>query len=78
MTSVTVTRLSEDVIEQLRALARQHQRSVEAEARAILEEHLTSRQALATRIEHTTAQHARSTTADEVDNWIRATRERTI
>jgi len=76
---LTVNNLPAEALENLRFRAQHHARSMEAEARAILEENLSpSRHQLLAEIERETANNARTTTAEEVDGWILETRARPV
>ena len=55
-----------------------HGRSMDPETRVTPQEKTTSREDLLARIEAGTAKHARTTTVEEVDRWIRQTRSRSI
>lgn len=76
MSRVTVLDLPPAVVEALEERARIHGRSMEAEIRAILEMTVMDRRLLMKAIEHDVARHARPTSADEVNGWLRASRGR--
>ncbi len=77
MASVTVRNLPDGVIQGIKSQARRHGTSMEAEIRDILERETMDRQLLLRLVEEEVRDQPRATTAEEVDRWIRSSRERT-
>lgn len=77
MASLIVDDLTPETLESLEARARQSGRTVQAEARWILESSMGGRRRVLDSIERDVARQSRPTTAAEVDEWLRASRERT-
>ncbi len=77
MPSVTIRGLDEEVLQRVRTRARNHGRSMEAELRLIIEEAGMSRDDVLLEIDELNSQ-SRPTSSDEVDSWIRATRDRPV
>ena len=77
MASVTVRNIPDRVIRGIKEQAKRRGTSMEAEIRAILETEVLDRAVLFRLIEEEGRKQARPTTADEVDRWIRSSRQRT-
>lgn len=76
MASVTVRNVPDRVIQGIKNRAKRHGTSMEAEIRDILENEVMDRELLLELIESEVGTRPRSTTAEEVDRWIRSSRER--
>jgi plasmid stability protein len=70
MATLTVRNVPTKVVKSLKALARRHQRSMEQEVRAVLEQHVGDRLALLEEVEQSWARQARRPKAREVEAWI--------
>jgi hypothetical protein len=74
MATLTIRNVPARVVKSLKTLARRHQRSMEQEVRAMLEQHVGDRTALLDQIEQSWARQTRRPSAREVDSWIKAGR----
>ena len=74
MATLTIRNVPARVVKSLKTLARRHQRSMEQEVRAVLEQHVGDRTALLDEIEQSWARQTRRPTAREIDSWIKAGR----
>lgn len=74
MATLTVRNLPERVMRALKQSARRNKRSMEQEARHILEAVTTDRASARAQIEASWARQARPTSEEEVAGWIRASR----
>jgi plasmid stability protein len=74
MATLTVRNLPERVIRSLKEAARRNKRSMEQEARYLLEATLPDRASARAQIEASWARQARPTSENEVAGWIRASR----
>jgi hypothetical protein len=70
MATITIRNLPPKVVRSLKALARRNHRSMEQEARAILELHAGDRLSAIAQIERSWSQLKRSPSAREIDEWI--------
>ena len=70
MPTLTIRNVPPKFVKSLKALARENQRSMEQEVRAMLEEYIGGRSALLEQIECAWARQHRRPTASEVDAWI--------
>ena len=69
MATITVRNLPDEVVDRIKAAARNHGHSMEQEVRDILEDRFTSRDAVFERIERRW-ERLPSATKDEIDHWI--------
>ncbi len=76
MTTITTRDIDPEIIRRLKERARNNGRSMEAEVRQILADAVRDRRAALTRIESIKASGVRPTSAEDVDGWIRGTRDR--
>jgi len=74
MATLTVRNVPPKIVKSLKALARENQRSMEQEVRAMLDEYIGDRLALLEQIESAWVRQRRRPTASEVDTWIDAGR----
>jgi plasmid stability protein len=74
MAALTVRNLSPEVVRSLKALARRNGRSMEQQARELLESDVADRLSALRQIEASWAVQARRPRAREVDRWIAAGR----
>jgi plasmid stability protein len=74
MATLTIRNVPARVVKSLKTLARRHQRSMEQEVRAMLEQHVGDRTALLDEVEQSWARQTRRPTAREIDSWIKAGR----
>lgn len=74
MATLTVRNLPERVIRSLKESARRNKRSMEQEARCVLEASVSDRASARAQIEASWARQARPTTEKEIAGWIRASR----
>ena len=74
MATLTVRKLSDDVIAKLKELARRNKRSMEQEVRAILEEKVADRMSVIQQIEAAWKNQIRRPSAKEIDEWIHESR----
>lgn len=74
MATLTIRNVPARVVKSLKTLARRHQRSMEQEVRAVLEQHVGDRTALLDEIEQSWTRQTRRPNAREVDAWIDAGR----
>jgi hypothetical protein len=75
MATLTIRNVHPKVVKSLKTLARRHQRSMEQEVRAVLEQHVGDRRALLDEIERSWSRQSRRPQAREVESWIRAGRQ---
>ena len=75
MPTITVRNVPPKVVQSLKALAKRHNRSMEQEVRAVLEQHVGDRLALLDEIEQSWRRQARRPKPGEVDAWIGVGRE---
>ena len=75
MATLTIRNVPTKVVKSLKMLARRHQRSMEQEVRAVLEQHVGDRRAVLDEIERSWTRQARRPKAHEVDAWIQAGRQ---
>lgn len=76
MASITIRDLPKEVIEGLKQQARRHGRSMEAEVRELLTQQVLDRRLVMDIIEQRRPGLRRQTSAEEVDEWLRRTRQR--
>ena len=74
MPTLTIRNVPPEVVEALRELARRNGRSMEQQVRDLLAETVVDRAAAARLIEKAWTRQDRSTTAEEVEAWIRRSR----
>ena len=70
MATITVRNVSPELVEALKALARERGNSMEQEVRTIIGEYVGERQALLEQIESSWADQSRRPTAQEIESWI--------
>jgi len=70
MATLTIRNVPAKVVRSLKSLARRHQRSMEQEVRALLEQHVGDRDALLAEIERSWDRQTRRPHRREVDEWI--------
>lgn len=75
MATLTIRNVPAKVVKSLKTLARRHQRSMEQEVRAVLEQHVGDRRAVLDEIERSWTRQTRRPKAHEVDAWIQAGRQ---
>jgi plasmid stability protein len=68
--TLTIRNLPPRVVRSLKSLARRSGRSMEQEAREVLEEHVAEREAILEQIEASWHAQRRRPTAAEVDRWL--------
>ena len=68
MGTITIRNLSDEVIERLKASAREHRQSMEQEVRLLLERRYSPRNKVLQRI-RTRWEHFPVTTQEEIDKW---------
>ena len=74
MATITIRNLAPEIVEALKAMARRNQHSMEQEVRGILETVAVDRASACRQIEEAWKNQSRSTTPEEVDAWVRASR----
>lgn len=78
MGSITVRNLPDRVIRKLKQLAKQNRSSMEAEVRKILQREVMDRGLLLDVIKTDLDRQPEATTTEQVDAWIRESRERPV
>lgn len=71
MATITIRNLPPKLVRSLKSLAQRHHRSMEQEAREILELHVGDRLSALEQIEALWEKQSRSPSAEEIDGWIR-------
>lgn len=70
MATITVRNVPPEMVEALKALARERGSSMEQEVRTIIGEYVGERQALLEQIESCWAEQSRRPAPEEIDTWI--------
>lgn len=74
MPTITIRNVPATVVRSLKALARRRRRSMEQEARELIEVYVSERRSVINQIEAGWSRQTRRPTAGEVDAWIAAGR----
>ena len=74
MATLTIRKLSDDLIMKLKELARRNNRSMEQEVRSILEEITADRISMLKQIEAAWKTQRKRPSAEEINNWIHESR----